>query len=100
MRGGHVTGVQTCALPIAPPLGPHLGPDHRRERDRRSGTAEGRTHPANPAGSALRAPPTAGTGAGGPVRSEERRVGKEGMAGAAVGERTDTRTNRDAWQAG
>src|SRR5690625_5494024 len=74
IRDGHVTGVQTCALPISPP------------RDRKAGRKK--THGLNNARLAnsrnvyampvLRIMAASENSSGEVPRSEERRVGKEG----------------------
>src|SRR5690606_41033786 len=85
IRDFHVTGVQTCALPICGPCDPgrRIHPPSPAYGSAAS-VAPGRS-PANnadaPAGSTTPAPTVAGrTVAGGPApappRSEERRVGK------------------------
>src|SRR5207253_7808927 len=67
IRDGHVTGVQTCALPICPPARSGCRPaDPARQPDRAGGPAR--------AGPARRDR----------ARSEERRVGKEGRRGGAA----------------
>src|SRR5207253_4552199 len=66
IRDGHVTGVQTCALPISTPSPTCRG--HRRAPRRRTSPARrarGRRWPPGP------------TRARAGIRSEERRVGKE-----------------------
>src|SRR5690606_40412377 len=77
IRDFHVTGVQTCALPIS--LVPaSTGP--RRSRDPRL-VARRRRRPSAPAdpGEGTRPRGTGDAARGrGPRRSEERRVGKEG----------------------
>src|SRR5207253_6845898 len=83
IRDGHVTGVQTCALPI------YARTAARHLRRRRAGPACARTRTAGrrrrgPALTRARGPDGRGRGAGarrrGNVRSEERRVGKEGRS--------------------
>src|SRR5690625_7783185 len=82
IRDGHVTGVQTCALPICPP-------------------AEGRT-PARRAVSGRAYPggmeeDLFSLGGDAPVpRSEERRVGKEGGRGG-WGSRSSGEDRRQGW---
>src|SRR5690625_8016028 len=63
IRDGHVTGVQTCALPISP-------------RSRRAGPGSPRRRTRPPAPAATGCP-----GRTGVPRSEERRVGKECSSG-------------------
>src|SRR5690625_6924788 len=74
IRGGHVTGVQTCALPICPAgcRCPRRCPRHRR------GCRACRS-PGRPARRS---------------RSEERRVGKEGWCGGSEG---DIDKDEDVW---
>src|SRR5690606_39521387 len=82
IRDFHVTGVQTCALPIFPPRLPHaprpprrlplLRAVHRRQGD--AARAEDDQGPLQAA--LLLAQPLRSRHPGGP-RSEERRVGKE-----------------------
>src|SRR5690349_25074426 len=81
IRDLYVTGVQTCALPICcgrgrPRTARSRGPD-ASARTRRPATAEPDRAPRE------REPPARHSpgGPGGPPRSEERRVGKEGRAG-------------------
>src|SRR5690625_7934695 len=64
IRVGHVTGVQTCALPISRPRGR---------------VADAARRPATPGGAATRAGAAHGPARtrAAPRRSEERRVGKE-----------------------
>src|SRR5690606_39452281 len=92
IRDFHVTGVQTCALPICPPG------RHQQERH-----LPPLAEPAGPRGGRLRAP---GRGAGAPAgrrepagrgagaaRSEERRVGKEWRARGVALESNSTWTS-------
>src|SRR5439155_4357264 len=73
IRDGHVTGVQTCALPIWP----HGDPSSRPNRDGESRRPE--FHPLVPGGEPWSRPDHAAPGGPQPLRprSEERRVGKE-----------------------
>src|SRR5690625_7952455 len=68
MREGHVTGVQTCALPIAPLMGQVPGQHHLRGGGAMSGGDAGDHGVVEEVGLALAER----------ARSEERRVGKEG----------------------
>src|SRR5690606_39818877 len=71
IRDFHVTGVQTCALPISSAVeGRGGGPSRCPAGGRAGGRADGRA--------GVRARGRAGGRAGGCARSEERRVGKEG----------------------
>src|SRR5439155_14583911 len=92
IRDGHVTGVQTCALPILPSLstrrvrggGPprRTGPPPRTRRVDRDGTPS--PSPGRRSGRARRggrAPARCAARRGVVGRSEERRVGKEGRLG-------------------
>src|SRR5207253_3679476 len=99
IRDGHVTGVQTCALPISPALySPLLLGGYRRSPSPSSSCPHPRLRPvarripravlrepfeSKEAGVALPAclAPQAGVVAG--SRSEERRVGKEWRAGGS-----------------
>src|SRR5439155_13646400 len=74
IRDGHVTGVQTCALPI------YLRLEHVRERlqDLEPAFAFGAGHGEKGPTGADSKPSPSGTPSGGVLRSEERRVGKEG----------------------
>src|SRR5437660_291551 len=88
IRDGHVTGVQTCALPICTCLRPDGGGSRcaarsRARRASRTATirAKARTHRC----------------AADRTRSEERRVGKEGRYRWAAGDR---RRNRDTARGG
>src|SRR5690625_6989000 len=69
IRDGHVTGVQTCALPISGPLEVAVPAD----RLRADLSVAIQLH--------LRGQEVLGTGADGVRRSEERRVGKESGRG-------------------
>src|SRR5690625_7433924 len=73
IRDGHVTGVQTCALPISPrPPRPRLLPDA-------AGLPGGAVAGPGLRGAAQLLPDRRARTAGlAPPRSEERRVGKEG----------------------
>src|SRR5439155_15239071 len=74
IRDGHVTGVQTCALPISSvewPLAPATPPSPTPAIPRRCCAAA-----ASSPASAARVS-TVSTFAGASIRSEERRVGKE-----------------------
>src|SRR5690606_40286838 len=87
IRGFHVTGVQTCALPISPAAGPPCAARAAR-RARRSGRparscATGRTARPAPVRH-LRAASPAPAGA---RRSEERRVGNEATRSATTEQR-------------
>src|SRR5690606_40330579 len=84
IRDFHVTGVQTCALPISQPLGPTIA--HMLLGN---GTVVGSTKDLNPASliDFKRISPSGYKGSlirflnpSGSSRSEERRVGKEGRA--------------------
>src|SRR5690625_5693867 len=81
IRDGHVTGVQTCALPIWTSPAPSPGaPGSVAASPRRQGPAAtaGRDRRPPPGrGGSGRSPPMCHPGA----RSEERRVGKEWRAG-------------------
>src|SRR5690606_39692373 len=68
IRDFHVTGVQTCALPICPPIPPCPAPPPIRRRGAPAAAPCPGPRPRGPARS-LRAPAHR--------RSEERRVGKE-----------------------
>src|SRR5207253_4872685 len=71
IRDGHVTGVQTCALPICE--------SRREEREGRNAVQEARTgHRRNRAPSEARRVEESARRADQASRSEERRVGKEG----------------------
>src|SRR5207253_5588687 len=75
IRDGHVTGVQTCALPISPFLEKGVGcllAEKRGPGSLFSGHSREKRDP-GPIFSAL----FRDDGRGGAVRSEERRVGKE-----------------------
>src|SRR5690606_40847519 len=80
IRDFHVTGVQTCALPISTPARrrsggarPPLFPQRRPKRPRRAGRP-------------WRSPPAWCSPGALPARSEERRVGKEGRSSGAPGD--------------
>src|SRR5690606_40998063 len=81
IRDFHVTGVQTCALPISRPAVSAAAPprEHRRKQRRPRTGGGGR---ANRPGSARGAGGERGReGCGNGTRSEERRVGKECRSG-------------------
>src|SRR5207253_8557944 len=95
IRDGHVTGVQTCALPISRSAGPPLRPPRRgrrrgEQRVARPAASRGRAAPGRRGGPALRGsrrrPGRAATTPPEPARSEERpcreRVNEEVVAGA------------------
>src|SRR5690606_39749404 len=80
IRDFHVTGVQTCALPISARIGPLSGP-HPLFAGGTLGLRPGRGPSPDPG--ALPTGPSGGhreCGALAARRSEERRVGKEGRA--------------------
>src|SRR5690606_39440048 len=94
IRDFHVTGVQTCALPISTAFSkkqdPQVGPGYRG-----SGPAQGGSSPAPSAGSSSTGSPSAAPSSsqtGAADRSEERRVGEEVRAGWAT--RPHTRRDR------
>src|SRR5439155_11498911 len=80
IRDGHVTGVQTCALPISEPHQiPYGATRHAAANPREEVDGEGCSHERV-------GDQTAPQDAGGPERSEERRVGKECSIGRSAEE--------------